>query len=378
MAVNFIHVETVMNHLRTHLNERKDISMTHIKLSTQTFPTQTNNTVPLPAGSVIGSTDTALPFPSSGPLVVPMTNDYLFRALLQQNNRVLKGLICSLLRLSEEEVLTAEITNPIELGTSLTDKTFILDVKVSLNNLAIINLELQVINQHNWVERSLSYLCRSFDTLQAGQNYLNAKPVIQIGLLNYTLFPEHPEFYASYQLLNVKNNSLYSDKLRLSVLDLTQIDLATEEDKSCQLDLWARLFRATTWEEINMLVQENQAIKEAAGTVYQLTQEERIRMECEAREDFYRTQRDIQYLMDKQTAENQTLIQKTKALLDERNALANEINVLADENNALTNEINVLADKNITLSNEVKELEDKLSKLQKLLEKQAPNSVEIQ
>lgn len=378
MAVNFIHVETVMNHLRTHLNERKDISMTHIKLSTQTFPTQTNNTVPLPAGSVIGSTDTALPFPSSGPLVVPMTNDYLFRALLQQNNRVLKGLICSLLRLSEEEVLTAEITNPIELGTSLTDKTFILDVKVSLNNLAIINLELQVINQHNWVERSLSYLCRSFDTLQAGQNYLNAKPVIQIGLLNYTLFPEHPEFYASYQLLNVKNNSLYSDKLRLSVLDLTQIDLATEEDKSCQLDLWAKLFRATTWEEINMLVQENQAIKEAAGTVYQLTQEERIRMECEAREDFYRTQRDIQYLMDKQTAENQTLIQKTKALLDERNALANEINVLADENNALTNEINVLADKNITLANEVKELEDKLSKLQKLLEKQAPNSVEIQ
>lgn len=352
--------------------------MTHIKLSTQTFPTQTNNTVPLPAGSVIGSTDTALPFPSSGPLVVPMTNDYLFRALLQQNNRVLKGLICSLLRLSEEEVLTAEITNPIELGTSLTDKTFILDVKVSLNNLAIINLELQVINQHNWVERSLSYLCRSFDTLQAGQNYLNAKPVIQIGLLNYTLFPEHPEFYASYQLLNVKNNSLYSDKLRLSVLDLTQIDLATEEDKSCQLDLWARLFRATTWEEINMLVQENQAIKEAAGTVYQLTQEERIRMECEAREDFYRTQRDIQYLMDKQTAENQTLIQKTKALLDERNALANEINVLADENNALTNEINVLADKNVTLANEVKELEDKLSKLQKLLEKQASDSVEIQ
>lgn len=385
MAVNFIHVEAVMNHLRTHLNERKDISMTHIKLSTQTFPTQTNNTVPLPAGSVIGSTDIALPFPSSGPLVVPMTNDYLFRALLQQNNRVLKGLICSLLRLSEEEVLTAEITNPIELGTSLTDKTFILDVKVSLNNLAIINLELQVINQHNWVERSLSYLCRSFDTLQAGQNYLNAKPVIQIGLLNYTLFPEHPEFYGSYQLLNVKNNSLYSDKLRLSVLDLTQIDLATEEDKSCQLDLWARLFKATTWEEINMLAQENEAIKEAAGTVYQLTQEERIRMECEAREDFYRTQRDIQYLMDKQTAENQTLIQKTKALLDERNALADEnnaltseVNVLADKNNTLADEVNSLANKNVTLSNEVKELKDKLSKLQKLLEKQAPDPVEIQ
>ena len=104
-------------------------------------------------------------FPTSGPLVIPMTNDYLFRALLQRNNAVLKSLICSLLHLTAEEVSTAEITNPIELGTSFTDKTFILDVKVHLNNLAIINLELQVINQHNWVERSLSYLCRSFDTL---------------------------------------------------------------------------------------------------------------------------------------------------------------------------------------------------------------------
>ncbi len=64
-------------------------------------------------------------FPTSGPLVIPMTNDYLFRALLQRNNAVLKGLICSLLHLTAEEVSTAEITNPIELGTSFTDKTFI-------------------------------------------------------------------------------------------------------------------------------------------------------------------------------------------------------------------------------------------------------------
>ena len=67
-------------------------------------------------------------FPTSGPLVIPMTNDYLFRALLQRNNAVLKSLICSLLHLTAEEVSTAEITNPIELGTSFPDKTFILDV----------------------------------------------------------------------------------------------------------------------------------------------------------------------------------------------------------------------------------------------------------
>ena len=39
-----------------------------------------------------------------GPVTIPMTNDYLFRALLQRNNKVLKALICSLLHLNISEV----------------------------------------------------------------------------------------------------------------------------------------------------------------------------------------------------------------------------------------------------------------------------------
>ena len=265
---------------------------------------------------------------TSGPLIIPMTNDYLFRALLQHNNAVLKGLICSLLHLLHEKVYSVEITNPIVLGTAINDKTFILDIKISLNDNNVINLELQVINQHNWVERSLSYLCRAFDSLLIGDSYLEVKPVTQIGLLNFTLFPEHPEFYATYQLLNVKDYSLYSDKLRLSVLDLTRIDLATEEDRSCQLDCWARFFKATTWEELHMLAQNNETIGEAASTVYKLTQEERIRMECEAREDYYRTQRDMQLMMKRST-------EKLEKLTAENEVLTNENEVLSNENDRL-------------------------------------------
>lgn len=246
-------------------------------------------------------------YPTSGPLTIPMTNDYLFRALLQRNNKVLKGLICSLLHLTPDEVFSADITNPIELGVSMGDKTFILDIKIRLNNYSIINLEMQVINQYNWVERSLSYLCRNFDSLQSGELYETVKPVIQVGLLNFTLFPNHPEFYATYQLLNIKNYSLYSDKLSLSVLNLTRTDLATEEDKLYHLDYWANLFRASTWEELNMLAQNNEYFAEASATVYQLSQEDRIRMECEAREDYYRTQRGLQQRIDTLTAENSKL-----------------------------------------------------------------------
>lgn len=267
---------------------------------------------------------------ATGPLIIPMTNDYLFRALLQQNNKVLKGLICSLLHLAPESINSVIITNPIELGCAVNDMTFILDTKIVLNDYAIINLEMQVINEHNWTDRSLSYLCRSFDSLKSGELYQNTRPVIQIGLLNFTLFPDHPEFYATYQLLNVKNYTLYSDKLCLSVLDLTKINLATEEDKHYQIDYWASLFKSTTWKELNMLAQNNEYIREASDTIYQLTQEEKIRQQCEAREDYLRRQRGIQYMLD----------EKTKAIENlsaENEALSSEIEILRTQLAALKN-----------------------------------------
>lgn len=266
-----------------------------------------------PSIDIIGE---SLLLPSSGALTIPMTNDYLFRALLQRNNKVLKGLISALLHISPTDISSAVITNPIELGNHIDQKTFILDIKVSLNSAAILNLEMQVINEHNWIERSLSYLCRNFDQLKTGEEYQEARPVIQIGLLNFTLFPKLPEFFATYKFLNVKNHSLYSDKLQIRVLDLTHIDLATMEDKQYQLDHWASLFKAKTWEEIMMLAQKNQCIGEAAETIYQLSQEEKIRLQCEAREDYYRTQLGWQNMLK----ERDSVIQNQKNQLIEQQA----------------------------------------------------------
>ena len=232
--------------------------------------------------------------PQSGALIVPMTNDYLFRALLQRNNLVLKGLICALLHMKEADISSVIITNPIRLGDSIDNKTFVLDINVILNRHHIINLEMQVVNLNNWQDRSLSYLARNFDHLKKGEDYKLTHPVIQIGLLDYTLFPNHPEFYSTYQFLNVKNHTLYSDKWRISVLDLSRIDLATEEDRQYQLDYWAALFKAKTWEELQMLAQDNHYFKEASETVYQLTQEEQIRQQCLAREDYNRTMKGIE------------------------------------------------------------------------------------
>lgn len=203
----------------------------HIKSASAASSATDNKGIPKSRPDTVVSVP-ALWQSATGPVGIPMTNDYLFRALMQRNNNVLKGLICSLLHISPNDITSVIITNPIELGESIDQKTFMLDIKVFLNASTFINLEMQVINRHNWPERSLSYLCRAFDNLHQGEEYENIRPVIQISLLDFTLFNNHPEFYATYKFLNVKNYTVYSDKLRLSVLDLTRTDLATEEDKN--------------------------------------------------------------------------------------------------------------------------------------------------
>jgi predicted transposase/invertase (TIGR01784 family) len=155
-----------------------------------------------------------------------------------------------------------------------------------MNDHTILNLEMQVVDQSNWVERSMSYLCRTFDNLEHGKDYIDVKPAVQIGLLNYTLFPETPEFYASYYLMNEKTYQKYSDKIRLSVLDLTRIDLATDEDRLYGIDHWAKLFKSTTWEELKMLAQNNEVMSDAVSTVYEITQDPRLVDKIRAREEW--------------------------------------------------------------------------------------------
>ena len=57
-------------------------------------------------------------------------------------------------------------------------------------------------------------------------------------------------------------------------LDLTNINLATDVDKTYNIDKWARLFKAQTWEDIKMLAKQYEAIDDAATTIYQISEDE--------------------------------------------------------------------------------------------------------
>ena len=102
-------------------------------------------------------------------------------------------------------------------------------------------------------------------------------------------------------------------------MDLTRIDLATSEDQEYNIDKWARLFKAKTWEDIKMVAAKNRMIDDAATTIYQLTEDERIRQQCEAREDYLRRQRGIQEMLEEQ---RQQLTEKDKQLTEKDQQIA--------------------------------------------------------
>ena len=167
---------------------------------------------------------------ATGTIDYGFTNDYVFRKILQENNDVLKALICSILHM-EPDGIKVTVTNPISLGETFSAKDFILDVRVVLNDGRLIDLEMQMTDEYNWPDRSSSYASRNFDQLKRGEYYINAKPVHSIGFLNFTLF------------------------------------------------------KTKTWEDLRMITKNNETMQKAADSLYQLNSDAVARQCAQSRAD---------------------------------------------------------------------------------------------
>ena len=227
----------------------------------------------------------------TGKLPIRLTNDYLFKCVAETNETVLKALISTSLHLDLNMIKSTEVTNPITPGMAINDKVFVLDVKLLMNNNTTIDLEMQVLNDHDWPERSLQYLCRTYDSLHRGDDYKDSKTTIHIGLLDFELFPGESILFDSFRMMSIFSHKVYTEKFQLYTICLRKADDATPEDRKFHTDLWARFFKATTWEELKMLADQDIAIAEATKSVHAMWEDQNIRDQILAREEFYARER---------------------------------------------------------------------------------------
>jgi len=226
---------------------------------------------------------------ATGEIPEKLTNDIILHSVTQNNKEVLRGLTAALLMVPEDTVTDVELLNPIDYR-DFADKKMILDIKALINRSSIVNVELQMVlttDSRWWINRSLLYLCRTFDNVEAGREYSEALPSVQVCIVPKDMFSDAPpEFYAQYMLMNDRNGHIYTRDFSLRVLYLNHTDLATETDKKNGLDFWAKAFLATTWEELKSLAKESSVFREVAESMYTVNADVSQRSMAEAHRKF--------------------------------------------------------------------------------------------
>jgi predicted transposase/invertase (TIGR01784 family) len=229
---------------------------------------------------------------ATGEIPEKLTNDVVLHSITQNNNEVLRGLTAALLMVPVSSVTNVVLLNPIDYR-NYTDKEIILDIKAQIDGRKIMNIELQMLLSTDstwWINRSLLYLCRTYDNLEGGADYTKIRPSMQVSIVCKDLFSDvEPEFYAQYYLENVRNRHVYTRDFSLRVLYLNHIDLATKEDKENELDYWAQAFLAKTWDELKSLAEKAEVFREVAESMYTVNADVSQRSIAEAHRKYVET-----------------------------------------------------------------------------------------
>ena len=131
--------------------------------------------------------------------------------------------------------------------------------------------------QNDWTERSLFYNCRMFtEGLYHGQPYGDLEPCIHVGILDFDLM-KTPGFHHHIKLLDIKTNEEYSSKLQFHVVQLKQVESATEEEKQTELYYWAKLLAAKDWKQVEETIRGNPYREAVKNEMYKMSQDEKER-----------------------------------------------------------------------------------------------------
>ncbi len=208
--------------------------------------------------------------------------DFCFKELMQ-DPYVRKGFISAILDLPPENILNTRILpSHLERHTE-DDKLSILDVRIELNSKQQIDMEMQVCMFDYWTERSTYYLGKMYvDQLGPGDPYDKLEKCIHIGILNFELFPNNNEFYSRFHLREDTNNTLYTDKLEIHVIELPKVKKKFYPDNS--ILQWTNFFNVENKKELDNMMNKNEYIDKACEQIIKISADEAKRIEYDARE----------------------------------------------------------------------------------------------
>ncbi|WP_317312249.1 Rpn family recombination-promoting nuclease/putative transposase [Clostridium thermobutyricum] len=193
-------------------------------------------------------------------------------------------------------------TNPIEeveIRNNDIDKEYLeskfsrLDIKATTNNKEHINIEIQVKNEYNMIQRTLYYWSKMYsEQIQNRENYNKLERTICINILNFK-YLDNDKYHNVYILKEITTNEELTNLQEIHFIELPKFnEIGNKEEiedieKIDSLERWLEFLIEPESNTVRQLELSDEAIKQAKTELYRLS------MDSKEREMYYMREKAI-------------------------------------------------------------------------------------
>ncbi len=193
-------------------------------------------------------------------------NDYAFKRILgsEDGKEALLGFLNAVLNLSVDKKLTrVQLLDKELIPEYLLGKAARLDILAKTADGILINIEVQIIDEHDIDQRILYYWARLYsEQLNKGKKYKELKKTISIVVMDFDWFKDDERYYRSFQIRDTQTNELFSDLLEIHIMEVKKLKKITVPSKDTLTD-WLIFFNNIGGDVMEQIAQKNPAIRKA-------------------------------------------------------------------------------------------------------------------
>lgn len=214
--------------------------------------------------------------------------DIVFKRIFAHkgNEEFLTEFLSSLLNIKIKNI---EIMHDIHLEKDIEDdKLGIIDVRAIINDNSIINIEIQLRNEFNIIERSTFYGSKLIsDQLRKNDLYKDIKPVIVICILDYNFFPFEEYINDTVMVLNKHRKFDVNENMKYYYIELPKFRKSNYNRESI-INQWLTFIDSENSKELEEIMKKNNTIKKANDELEYLEGDEAFKRKVELREKYER------------------------------------------------------------------------------------------
>ena len=178
----------------------------------------------------------------------------------------------------QKPIVSVEIKNSDLEKEYIEDKFSRLDVKALTSNKEIINIEIQLKNEYNMIQRSLYYWSKLYEEqLSEGDRYDKLSRTVCINILDFK-YLKNDRFHNGYRLKEIETNEELTDLQEIHFIEIPKLKrFESTEEIVDLLEGWVEFLRDPESEVIRKLEMSNKEIREAKDELYRLSRNSKER-----------------------------------------------------------------------------------------------------